>query len=114
MTEVIDKRTALKALCVARQAERSVDFGLHSERQWALLREYYDAVRLQPVLETVAQLEARTEMPSRPISRYEAFQYTVGRVVAIPICWFANHFRRRWRFRKLELQFLLLVLRTFL
>lgn len=113
MTQFIDKQTALRILCVARQAERSIDFGLHSERQWELLREYYDAARLQPVLEAIAQLQARTQLPDQPISKYRAFRLTAWRILTIPIRWFMNRFRKQWRFSRVETQFLLSVLCLF-
>ncbi len=114
MRITIDKKRALTTLCVARQAERSVDFALGSQSQWALLREYYDDERLQPVLDTLAHLEAATELSSRVISRDTVFPITVWGVLTYPLRWLVNHFRNRWRFRADEVQFMLLTLRTFL
>lgn len=113
MAIVLDKFAALKAACVARQAERSVAFGLRSSAEWARMVEYYHEERRQLVLDTMERLEALTSHPNRHVSRESVFRFgLLGAVERLVMC-VLNCFRRQWAFSEPEIQFIAGVLHTF-
>lgn len=115
MAVVLDKYLALKAACVARQAERSVAFGLHSDHEWALMREYYyNEDRMRPVLETLESLDSLISIRNPNVSRESVFRHVLLVGMSYPMTRLLNCFRRRWRFPYDEIQFLSDTLHCFL
>jgi hypothetical protein len=114
MAIVLDKQLALKAACVARQAERSVAFGLRTENEWPLMRAYYDEDRMRPVLETTERLEGLISVRRPNVSRESVFPNILLVAVTYPITRLLNCFRRRWRFPYDQIQFLTDTLRGFI
>ena len=102
----ISKQEALRFYCLARQAERSIDFALSSERQWDLLRQYYDSARLGMLESAVGSLRALTPAAAGPIPKEQAFRVGAGWVLTYPARIVLNRFRACWRFQETELQFI--------
>ena len=113
MVVALDKCLALKAACVARQAERSVAFGLLSDAQWSLMRDYYDEQRLRPVLDTIDILDGLTSISNEHISRESVFRYGLLVALQYPVTRLLNCFRKQWRFSNREIQFMTVVLHSF-
>ncbi|GEM_PF-6265947 len=113
MVVVLDKCLALKAACVARQAERSVAFGLLSDAEWTLMRDYYNEERLRLLLDTIENLEGLILIPNQHISRESVFPVGFRAVVSYPVTRFLNCFRSHWRFSCREIQFMTHVLHAF-
>jgi hypothetical protein len=113
MAVVLDKYLALKAACVARQAERSVAFGLRSEHEWALLHDYYREHRIRCVLDTTESLEGLISIRNQTISRESVFRHGLIVAMAYPVTRLLNAFRSQWRFPAREIQFLTRVLHCF-
>jgi len=103
----IRKWEALSFFCLARQAERSIDFALSSERQWDLLRKYYDSARLEMLESAVESLLTVTPAAAAPASRDQAFRVSLYWVLAYPARIILNRFRSSWRFQETDLQFIL-------
>jgi hypothetical protein len=112
MAITIRKQEALRFFCLARQAERSIDFALSSERQWDLLRQYYDGGRLGKVESAVESLRALAPAPAASLSREQAFEVSVFRVLTYPVRIILNRFRASWPFQESELQFILQTLQA--
>lgn len=106
MSVTIDKRLAIKCLCVSRQAERSIAFAIGSEKQWARLREYYDEIRMRPLLEAIDELDSLIGRRSRTWSSEAVYPNLLAAGVTYPLKWLFNRLRNRWRFRSSEAEFL--------
>jgi hypothetical protein len=101
------KLDVLKFFCLARQAERSIDFALSSQRQWDLLRQYYDSARLGILESAVDSLRTLLPQAAAPASRDAAYRLRVFWVLTYPVRIILNRFRTTWSFRETELQFIL-------
>jgi hypothetical protein len=108
----IKKEQALRFFCLARQAERSIDFALSSERQWDMLRQYYHGERLGMLECAVESLRGLTPPAAPPISRDQAFRLRLGWVLTYPARRLLNRLRASWRFEEKELQFILQTFRS--
>ena len=112
MAAKISKSEALTWFCLARQAERSIDFALSSERQWDLLRRYYDSARLGILDAAVESLKRTTAATSVALSRERAFRVSIFWVLAYPIRLILNRWRVSWPFQDAELRFLQVTFQT--
>ena len=111
MTIGIKKIEALKFFCLARQAERSIDFALSCQRQWDLLRQYYEAGRLNRLESAVKSLQALIPGAARPYATADtAFRISAWWILTYPARLIFNRFRVSWRFQEAEAQF---IVRTF-
>ena len=113
MAVLLDKGTALKAACVARQAERSVAFGLLSDAEWSLMCDYYHVDRLRTVVETIEYLEGLIAIHNQHVSRDSVFRNGLLVAISYPVTRLLNCFRTRWRLSSREIQFMTNVLHTF-
>lgn len=113
MAVVLDKPLALKTACIARQAERSVAFGLLSDSEWSLMRDYYNEDRQRMVFDTIDNLEGLISKSNQHISRDSVFPCNLRTVLKYPLTRLLNCFRSRWRFNSREIQFMTNTLRTF-
>jgi hypothetical protein len=106
----IPKNLAVKAYAVARQAERSIDFALASQRQWDLLRDYYHDERLhlvQEVFQCLRELGASPSCDGAPaIARDKLAGVGVLWALCFPVRLWLNRLRVNWRFSPSELAFL--------
>lgn len=107
MKIMVQKKLALQLYCLARQGERSIDFGLQSLPMWSEMREFFDGrrrSRLELAERTVLRLlpegnlplSTRDEIPDRTAHLFPIY---VGRLAL-------NRFRSRWRFPVREVAFL--------
>jgi hypothetical protein len=113
MALVLDTCLALKVACVARQAERSVAFGLRSEAQWSGMREYYHQERLRPVLDTIESLDGLTTCPNQQIARESVFRWGLLGALEYGKSRLLNCLRKHFRFSDREIWFLANVLHRF-
>src|SRR5262249_22216779 len=102
-----EKSEALKLFCLARQAERSIDFALSSERQWDLLRHYYHSERLGMLECAVESLRGLAPAAATPISTDQAFRLRLWWILTYPARKLLNRVRAFWRFKETELKFIL-------
>jgi hypothetical protein len=103
----VKKQEALRFFCLARQAERSIDFAISSERQWDMLRQYYEGERLGRLESAVEVLRAITPTVGTAPPRDQAFRGTVRWLLAYPARIVLNRFRAAWRCQETELSFIL-------
>lgn len=108
MSFKIAKPLVLKIYCLARQAERSFDFTLGSDRQWQRLRQYYGEGRLSELRQVVSTLEGFRLPGNGLISRKEVYSFGVWEIVTSP--W--NRFRNAWSFSIREILFMVQTLKT--
>ncbi len=110
----LDKALALTIYAVARQAERSLDFGMQSQAMWDGLRDYYNQERMERFGDAVAALRAKMPEQVECVTR-EQVDFVGGLwIVAYPFRSAMNRFRTTWRFSKIEVQFMLQSLDAFL
>jgi hypothetical protein len=109
----LDNNLAQRIYCLARQAERSVDFALASARQWELFRQYYDDSRRGRILDLVRVLEPLVANRQGLISRDQIPGITASWVLFYPIRWLLNHFQSKCTFSETELIYIVIVFRAF-
>jgi hypothetical protein len=110
----MDHTSVLRIYCLARQAERSIDFALHSQEQWELFRQYYDEARLRRLYDLVRELETSTPNGSASISSDQIPGITPSWVLSYPLRWLVNRIRITWMFSATEIRYISHVLRTFI
>jgi hypothetical protein len=109
-----DLSSVLRIYCLARQAERSIDFALASPEQWELFRQYYDETRLGMLHGLVRELETSSPNGSTSIKRDQIPGITLSWVLSYPMRWLLNQFRIRWAFSDEEMIYITLVFRAFI
>jgi hypothetical protein len=110
----IDHRSVLRIYCLARQAERSIDFALASQEQWELFRQYYDETRLRMLHDLVQELETSIPNGSTPILRDQIPGITFSWVLSYPMRWLLNQIRIKWTLSDDEMTYISLVFRAFI
>lgn len=107
MAIVVEKALALRVYCLARQAERSIDFGLHSQIMWNEMREFYDEERRSRVESAERALRALIPDGSIPTLNRDGIPDRRTRLVPLYLGRLAiNRFRTRWRFPANEVDLL--------
>src|SRR5690242_3591120 len=108
-----DLSSVLRIYCLARQAERSIDFALASSEQWELFRQYFDETRLGLFHRLVRELESSTPNGPLSIKRDRIPGITLSWVLSYPMRWLLNQFRISWTLSDEEMMYLTLVFRAF-
>jgi hypothetical protein len=110
----MDLSSVLRIYCLARQAERSVDFALASQGQWDLFRQYYDQARLSRLHGLVRELETSSPNGSTSIKRDQILDTALSWALSYPVRWLLNQFRMRWTFSDGEMTYVTHVFRAFI
>ena len=91
--------------CLTRQAQRSIDFTLHST--WEEFRQFYEDWRVQMLESVVDSLRRIAPRCERRPTAAEVFGGGFFWAICYPLnCWL-NRWRTVWRFRPDEVQFML-------
>src|SRR5436190_18528163 len=108
----LTRSQALNFYCLARQAERSIDFALHPTCPWDLLRDYYLPERLARLESALEMLRGLTSDAAAPISRDRLRFINVWWVLSYWPRVLINRIRSSWHFEEIEVQFFVQTLQS--